>query len=95
MADSKSGEGCQQPDASPATLLVNVGYEELFIEAMQHIAGSMKDETYNVFSVPRSIDKDGSGDIAISLDDVDSGRQNDDEASGTVGSDSSLSTKER
>ncbi|TKA26837.1 hypothetical protein B0A50_04283 [Salinomyces thailandicus] len=64
----QQGEGNER-DETLATLLSDSGHEELFIEALQQIASSMRDDLDSVFSLPRSDNEENNHDVELVLDD--------------------------
>lgn len=62
----------QQHDESLATLLSGAGHEELFIETIQQVASSMREDIESVFTVPNAPEKEEDDDIEIRLDDASS-----------------------
>lgn len=100
MVGKKHSDEEQQHDESLATLLSDVGHEELFIQSIQRIAGSMRDDLNAVFSVSAdAAEQDGGDDIELHLED--SPNSGDGEAShepmmsDTWSSESEKSSKER
>ena len=59
----------QQYDESLATLLSDLGHEELFIETIQNVASSMRNDIENLFTASNSIKNDEHDHIETRLDD--------------------------
>ncbi|KAI7241151.1 DUF726-domain-containing protein [Hortaea werneckii] len=68
IGQRKNDNKTQQQEETLATLLADAGHEELFIQAISHVASSMRNDIENTFSIARSAEQDETADLEVHLD---------------------------